>query len=91
LPNPLGIYDMHGNAWEWVADCYDEGAYSRRKELTIDPLETSSCWGPHVIRGGSHWDDNATNLHSAHRHRPANLMWRLDFGFRCVRGPHRQP
>jgi formylglycine-generating enzyme required for sulfatase activity len=89
LPNPLGLYDMHGNVFEWVEDCYDENAYKKRPELLVDPLVSSSCQY-RVLRGGSAWDV-PWYLRSAVRYRRVPVH-RYDYiGFRCVRRPRRQP
>jgi formylglycine-generating enzyme required for sulfatase activity len=55
-PNGWGLYDMHGNVWEYVADWYDEGYYkvSPRKDPR-GPLRGTY----HPIRGGSYYNDGS--------------------------------
>jgi formylglycine-generating enzyme required for sulfatase activity len=62
-PNAWGLYDMHGNVWEWCLDFYDSGFYG--KTTGVDPVNTGSGSLP-VIRGGC-WDDGASNCRSADR------------------------
>ncbi len=77
-PNPWGLYDMYGNAAEWVLDEYDPKFYSTFKEgsSVISPvfIPTERQY-PHVVRGGS-WDDEASMLRSAAR-RASNDDWSM--------------
>jgi formylglycine-generating enzyme required for sulfatase activity len=74
--NPWGIFDMHGNVWEWTADWY--GGYSSGSQT--DP-EGSASGSVRVVRGGS-WPSAGTYLRSAFRNgsNPSNRTG--NFGFR---------
>jgi formylglycine-generating enzyme required for sulfatase activity len=61
--NPWGLYDMHGNVWEWVQDWYGKGYYS--DSTGIDPRGPSSGTA-RVLRGGS-WIDDASGCSAAYR------------------------
>jgi formylglycine-generating enzyme required for sulfatase activity len=89
-PNPLGLYDMHGNLWEWVSDCYDEKVYSSRgSKANIMPKEDENGCGRRVLRGGS-FDFVPRNLRSADRDSFTPEGRNVSIGFRCVRGSGRQ-
>ncbi len=62
-PNAYGLYDMHGNAFEWCRDFYDRNAY--REISDTDPYYQGSS-KTKVVRGGS-YDSTAANLRSANR------------------------
>ncbi|GHT81764.1 hypothetical protein AGMMS49960_05370 [Betaproteobacteria bacterium] len=82
-PNPWGLYDMHGNVWEWVNDQYD-GSYYGRSPST-DPAGPSS--GQYrVLRGGS-WHGSAGSLRSGIRRGSTPDPRSDNFGFRLARSP----
>ena len=88
-PNSLGIYDMHGNVWEWVSDCW---------RATYDTEETAngeSC-KYHVLRGGSWasefrflpdgvWIGDAVAYRAAVRGWETSVKARNSIGFRVAR------
>ena len=88
-PNAWGLYDMHGNVYEWCHDYFEEDYYRRVAKNSSKQLPTNDPQGPEsgssrVVRGGS-WNDDS------HLTRSANRNWYdVDFrysyfGFRLVR------
>ena len=78
--NAWGLYDMHGNVWEWCSDFYDKYLPSQATDPT-GPAFTID--GKHVLRGGS-WASKPSFCRSAIRlPRAANIIGN-DAGFRVV-------
>ncbi len=50
-PNAFGLYDMHGNVWEWTADCYMEKFIAGLKDQKFSKDWETGCY--RVTRGGS--------------------------------------
>jgi formylglycine-generating enzyme required for sulfatase activity len=81
-PNAWGLYDMHGNVWEWVEDCY-VGTYQGA------PADGTARIFPNcptrVARGGS-WDYQADDIRSSVRYQLKPDWWPIDeAGFRLAR------
>ena len=62
-PNAWGIYDMHGNVWEWVEDCWNDSYEGAPADGSA--WESGDC-NRRVLRGGS-WYNEPRNLRSASR------------------------
>ena len=77
-PNPWGLYDMHGNAAEWVLDQHDAEHYTSFSGKLVSSAD-AICWPtvlfPRVIRGGS-WDDEISACRSASRGQSSDDDWR---------------
>ena len=79
--NAFGLYDMHGNVWEWTQDCWN-GSYQGAPSDGTAWL-SGEC-GRRVLRGGSRISD-PSNLRSAYRFRYSTDGRSDRFGFRLAR------
>ncbi len=77
--NAWGLYDMHGNVWEWTGSVYDEN-YGGAEQRCADANES----GFRVVRGGS-WDAFPNRLRSASRYRLTPVYRNSGRGFRISR------
>ena len=89
LANPWGLYDVHGNVYEWTlspwTDDYSEQA--KEDDRTVDPASFAADLAEprdhRVIRGGSYWSD-PRNVRSAYRSLRDPWIVDLDLGFRVL-------
>ena len=83
-PNAFGLYDMHGNVWEWCWDWYDKVYYN--KSPNIDPMNANPGT-VRVLRGGSWYNARRTSARPAATGTCRRVRYR-DFGFRPARTYH---
>jgi formylglycine-generating enzyme required for sulfatase activity len=92
--NGYGLYDMAGNAWEWVKDNHSSTYYQYCVDQGIvnDPPGPESTWSKaRVVRSGSAWnhmhaDGTVPQLRVAYRVRKGESFPIWCSGFRCARG-----
>lgn len=80
LPNKFGLYDMHGNVFEWCEDTWHENY--------VGAPEDGSAWiddsSDHKVYRGGAWNANAHFVRSAYRfHRPRKASY-YNIGFRIA-------
>ncbi|MCG8455116.1 MAG: SUMF1/EgtB/PvdO family nonheme iron enzyme [Holophagales bacterium] len=87
--NPWGLYDVHGNVWEWTASRWMADYSEQVEGLQLDPsvapadLADGGPREPRVIRGGSVWDD-AQRCRAAFRSHGGPGLRLVNLGFRVL-------
>ena len=86
VANDFGLYDMHGNVWEWCLDHFYENYQGAPQDggAWIDKNDSD----PRILRGGS-WVDNPRYCRSAYRYRDTADFRVYNIGFRVVYSPAR--
>jgi len=80
--NGLGLYDMSGNVWEWVQDCWHDN-YAPNPPLDGTAWETSCQGSNRVFRGGS-WSHAARDARAANRYGSSPGLRSDNLGFRLA-------
>ncbi|MCK5232121.1 MAG: formylglycine-generating enzyme family protein [Desulfobulbaceae bacterium] len=88
-PNPWGLYDMHGNVWEWVQDRWHGEYYDENRLVDDKRPDDGSAWesGDNAgrVRRGGGWFYDAGNCRSAFRRFKAPDFRHGHLGFRLLK------
>jgi formylglycine-generating enzyme required for sulfatase activity len=79
--NGWGLYDMHGNVWEWCQDGFEANHYGNSPE--VDPPARAYGGAHHMLRGGR-WNDDSSSCRSAARGSGNSFIRNPGGGFRVV-------
>ena len=80
-PNPWGLFQVHGNVAEWVADCWHPNLAGAPSDGTVWEMRAADC-NEFTVRGGS-FTNNADLLRSAHRRSTPDIR-EITIGFRVA-------
>ncbi len=82
--NAFGLYDMHGNVWEWVQDCWHKSYQGAPSDGS--PWQEQKC-AARVLRGGG-WDSDKNNLKFSARKNVTATRRSNNSGFRLAQDTH---
>lgn len=85
--NPYGLYDLHGNAWEWTQDCWNDTHVGNSADGK--PRNSGDC-SYRVMKGGS-WVNRPDDVRVAQRQRYTTDYRYDDYGFRIARTLSKKP
>jgi formylglycine-generating enzyme required for sulfatase activity len=85
-PNDLGLFEVHGNVWQWCHDRYASYATADPSSAADDRADTATVTDneSRVLRGGS-FSNNARDVRSAYGYNPRPDYRFINAGFRVAR------
>lgn len=83
LPNPWGLYDLHGNVAEWCSDLYDSSYYQKSPLQNPTGPSQGTAQSTRISRGG-HWESSAASVRSGYRGTNSSSVSSPKVGFRVV-------